>query len=468
MRTKSFVAALVAFAVSVTGNVAAFASPVQVQQKMRRQKSAVPNQYIVKLRDGISKADIRLMADELKLQNLAIRQLYSQVFNGFSIRLSADQAQKLSQDERVEYVEEDALLSLNQVAVSPCGTAASDGHIPTCVSQQTPSWDLDRLDQPTATLDSLYTQNGTGKNVNVYVMDTGILTTHPDFQGRATAVYDAINDGNGGTDCNGHGTFAAGLVGGYEYGVAKEANLKSVRVLDCSGSGTASDIIAAIDWISANAPVPSIVNMSLGGGGNASLDSAVETAIGLGFIYVVAAGNDNIDVSEVSPARVPSAITVGAIDTLDNVADFSNYGTLVDYYVPGVDILSDYTGDTGRGIGSGTSFAAPLVAGLLAVQLELATDPNLAAQAADDILGTNGLASLDVDPSSTGSSGSSELGASNIGKLKNFNIGKLKNFNIGKLKNFNIGKLKNFNIGKLKNFNIGKIKNFNIGKIKSF
>jgi subtilisin family serine protease len=460
MRAKSFVIALMAFAMSITGNVATSASPVQVLQKLRYHKSAVPNRYIVKFREGISKSDIRLMADELKLQNLPIRKLFSRVFNGFSIRLSAEQAQKLSQDERVEYVEEDAVLSLNQVAVSPCGTAASDGHIPNCVSQQAPSWDLDRLDQPTAPVDSLYAQTGTGKNVNVYVVDTGILTTHADFQGRATAVYNAINDGNGDTDCNGHGTFSAGLIGGHVYGVAKEVNLKSVRVLDCSGSGTVSDVIAAIDWISANAPVPSIVNMSLGGGANAALDSAVENAISLGFIYVVAAGNDNIDVTEVSPARVPSAITVGAIDTLDNVADFSNYGNLVDYYVPGVDVISDYTGDTGRGIGSGTSFAAPLVAGLFAVQLELAANPTLAVQAANDILGANGLASLDVDPSSTGASGSLGLGASNIGKLKNFNIGKLKNFNIGKLKNFNIGKLKNFNIGKLKNFNIGKIKNF--------
>jgi hypothetical protein len=460
MRAKKFAVACMALVLSLAGTTSVLAAPVQGQSKMRYQKSAVPNQYIVKFRDDISKSDIRLMANELKLQNLPIRQLYSRAFNGFSIRLSAEQAQKLSQDERIEYVEEDAVLSLKEVAVSPCGTAASDGHIPNCVSQSLPAWDLDRLDQSTATLDSLYTQRGTGKNVNVYVMDTGILTTHADFQGRASAVYDAINDGNGGTDCNGHGTFSAGLIGGYEYGVAKEVNLKSVRVLDCNGSGTTSGVIAAIDWISANAPVPSIVNMSLGGEANSSLDSAVENAIGLGFIYVVAAGNDNIDVAEVSPARVPSAITVGAIDNLDNVADFSNYGTLVDYYVPGVEVLSDYTGDTGRGIGSGTSFAAPLVSGLLAVQLELAVDPNLAADAADDILGANGLASLDVDPSSTGSSGSSGLGATNIGRFKCFNIGKIKNFNIGKIKNFNIGKIKNFNIGKIKNFNIGKIKNF--------
>jgi subtilisin family serine protease len=460
MRTKKFAIAGMALALSIAGNTSVLASPVPGQQKMHFQRGAIPNRYIVKFRDGIIKADIRLMADELKLQNLPIRHLYSRAFNGFSIRLSAEQAQKLSQDERVEYVEEDAVLSVNQVAVSPCGAAASDGHIPTCVSQQAPSWNLDRLDQVATPLDSLYTQNGTGKNVNVYVMDTGILTTHPDFQGRASAVYNAINDGNGATDCNGHGTFSAGLIGGYQYGVAKEVNLKSVRVLDCSGSGTTSDIIAAIDWISANAPVPSIVNMSLGGSANSSIDSAVEHAINLGFIYVVAAGNDNIDVSEVSPARVPSAITVGAIDNLDNVADFSNYGTLVDYYVPGVDLLSDYTGDTGRGVASGTSFAAPLVAGLFAVQLELALDPALAIQAARDILVANGLASVDVDPSSIGSSGASGLGATNIGKIKAFNIGKIKAFNIGKIKAFNIGKIKAFNIGKIKAFNIGKIKAF--------
>ncbi len=452
MRTKKLVIACLALAMSVAGNLPVLASPIQGSSKLHRQKRAVPNQYIVKFRDDISKAEIRQIADGLKLRNLPVLHLYSRALNGFAIRLSAQQAQDLSQDERVEYVEEDAAMALKEVAASPCSTVAGDGHIPTCISQQPPSWDLDRMDQSTATLDTLYTQTGTGKNVNVYVVDTGILTTHPDFQGRATAVYDAINDGNGGTDCNGHGTFSAGLIGGYEYGVAKEANLKSVRVLDCSGSGTTSGVIAAIDWISTNAPIPSIVNMSLGGDANTSLDSAVENAISLGFIYVIAAGNDNIDVANVSPARVSSAITVGSIDSLDNVADFSNYGTLVDFYVPGVDVLSDYLGETGRGIGSGTSFSAPLVAGMFAVQLELSQDPTVAAQTAANILEANAFGNLEVDPSSTGSTDPSGIGATNIGKIKNFNIGNLKNFNIGKIKNFNIGKIKNFNIGKIKNF----------------
>ncbi|MBC7882717.1 MAG: S8 family peptidase [Anaerolineae bacterium] len=428
MRTKKFVITCLAIVISVTGNLPVLASPVQGQSKLHRQKRAVAGQYIVKFRDDISKAEIRQIADGLNLRNLPVLHLYSRAFNGFAIRMSAEQAQDLSQDGRVEYVEEDAVMALTEVAAAPCSTAAGDGHIPTCISQQTPTWDLDRMDQSTTTLDSLYTQTGTGKNVNVYVMDTGILTTHPDFQGRATAVYDAINDGNGGTDCNGHGTFSAGLIGGYEYGVAKEANLKSVRVLDCSGGGTTSGVIAGIDWISTNAPISSIVNMSLGGDANTPLDTAVENAISLGFIYVVAAGNNNIDVAEVSPARVSSAITVGSIDSLDNVADFSNYGTLVDYYVPGVDVISAYTGETGRAIGSGTSFSAPLVAGLFAVQLELALDPMVGAQTAANILEANAFGNLAVDPDSTGSSDPSGIAATNIGKLKNFNIGKLKNF----------------------------------------
>jgi subtilisin family serine protease len=452
MDTKKLVIACLALAISTSGNVPILASPVQEQPKLRHQKRAVPDQYIVKFRDDVSKTEIRQIADGLSLRNLPVLHLYSRAFNGFAIRLSAEQAQDLSQDERVEYVEEDSVMALQEVAAAPCSTEAGDGHVPTCISQQLPSWDLDRMDQSTSTLDTLYTQTGTGKNVNVYVMDTGILTTHPDFQGRATAVYDAINDGNGGTDCNGHGTFSAGLIGGYEYGVAKEANLKSVRVLDCLGGGTTSGVIAGIDWISANAPIPSIVNMSLGGDANMSLDNAVENAISLGFVYVVAAGNEDIDVAGVSPARVPSAITVGSIDNLDNVADFSNYGTLVDYYVPGVDVISTYTGETGRGIGSGTSFSAPLVAGMFAVQLELSSDPTVAVQTAANILAANAFGNLDVDPDSSGSSDPSDIGATNIGRLKNFNIGRLKNFNIGRLKNFNIGRLKNFNIGKIKTF----------------
>jgi hypothetical protein len=434
MRAKICLLAGLALALLATGSAPTLAqeaaSPIG-QQKLRLQRRAIPNRYIVKFRDGITKPEIAQIAKDLGARNRPILHLYKQTLNGFAIRLSVQQAQELAQDDRVEFVEEDAKMSLRQVALVPCSTTASDGHTPNCASQTAPAWDLDRLNQSTSTLDSSYTQVGTGKSVNVYVVDTGILTTHSDFQGRATAVYDAINDGNGGTDCNGHGTFAAGLIGGSLYGVAKEANLKSVRVLDCNGEGTASDIIAAIDWITTNAPRPSVVNMSLGGAANSSLDTAVQNSISAGYVYVVAAGNDNVDASEVSPARVPSAFTVGARDNLDNRADFSNYGSLVDFYLPGVDVYSDFNNSTtGQATGSGTSFAAPLVAGLFAVQLEWNLDLTVATQAVTNSLNANGLGATIPNPGSSGSSGSTGLGASNIGKIKNFNIGKIKNFGV--------------------------------------
>lgn len=434
MRSKFFLLAAIALSLTAFGSAPALAqeaaSPVG-RQKLRLQRRAIPNRYIVKFREGITKSEITQIAKDLGARNRPILHLYKQALNGFAIRLSPQQAEELAQDERVEYVEEDARMSVNQVDLAPCSSTASDGHTPNCVSQTVPSWNLDRLNQSTPTLDSSYTQVGTAKNVNVYVMDTGILTTHTDFQGRATAAYDAINDGNGGTDCNGHGTFVAGLIGGSTYGVAKEVNLKSVRVLDCTGEGTVSDIIAAIDWITTNAPIPSVVNMSLGGAANISLDTAIQNGISAGYVYVLAAGNDNIDVSSVSPARVPAAITVGARDTQDSQAIFSNYGNFVDFYLPGIDVYSDFNNsNTGQATGSGTSFSAPLVAGLFAIQLEWNLDLTVATQAITNSLNANGLGATFINGSSSSPGGSTGYGSTNIGKLKTFNIGKLKNFSL--------------------------------------
>jgi aqualysin 1 len=394
------------------------------QQKLRHQRSAVPNQYIVKFHDGITKAEIRQIAKEFGVRKRPVLHLYKQALNGFAIRLSEQEAREFSQDDRVEYIEEDSLFSLNQVTTTACtGKPASDDHVPNCVTQQTPPAQLDRLGQTSSTLDSLYTQSGTGKNINVYIMDTGIQTTHTDFQGRATAVYDAIKDGNGSTDCNGHGTFVAGLVGGYVYGVAKEANLRSVRVLDCSGNGSTSNIIAAIDWISANAPKPSVVNMSFGGAASSSLDNAVQQAISLDYVYVVAAGNNSTDVSNVSPARVSSAYTVGSRDSQGNRSSFSNYGGAVDYYLPGENVYSTFIGSTtAQAVGSGTSFSAPLVSGLFAVQLEWNPATKKSGQTVTSQLDSNDLGKSVESPTSTSAPTalSLEQTDTNIGRLKNF------------------------------------------------
>jgi hypothetical protein len=339
--------------------------------KMHRLRGAIPKQYIVVFRNEITKEEVRQIAKELKIRRRRILQEYTNVLNGFAIQLTEQEAKLLSQDERVEYVQEDGLYTVNQVSLQSCKTAAADGHVPKCVSQQTVPWNIDRLNQTSTTLDNKFTWSGTGKNVNVYVVDTGIRTTHTEFQGRATSVYDAVKDGNGSRDCNGHGTFVAGLIGGYTYGIAKEVKLNSVRVLDCSGNGSSSNIIAGINWITANAQRPAVVNISFGGARNDAIDNAIMKSIDSGIVYIVAAGNDNVDASNISPARVPQALTIGALDQGQHRAGFSNYGGVVDFYLPGVGVYSAFsTSNTAQALSSGTSMAAPIAAGMAAVALE--------------------------------------------------------------------------------------------------
>jgi len=294
--------------------------------RFQRIRHAIPNQYIVAFHDGVTWEEVRQIASEYKRRNRRILHMYGKVLNGFAIRLSEQEALELSQDARVQYVQEDALMSASQTAITNCGNyPGSDGHLLKCVSQSTAPWHLDRMNYYYTAPDAKFNIIGTGKNINAYVVDTGILTTHSEFQGRATAVYNAIGDSNGSTDCNGHGTFVAALIGGNKYGVAKQANLRSVRVLDCSGNGSSSNIIAGINWITSNAVRPAVVNISFGGAGNTSVDNAVTSSINSGgLIYVIAAGNNNVDVSTVSPARVASALTIGATDQNQYRAGFSN------------------------------------------------------------------------------------------------------------------------------------------------
>ena len=259
-----------------------------------------------------------------------------------------------------------------------------------------PSWGLDRIDATDTPLNNSYKYVSTGNSSYVYVIDTGIYSGHSDFAGRVTSGYSAISDGNGSEDCNGHGTHVAGTIAGSTYGVAKSTRVVAVRVLDCAGSGYSSSVVAGINWVVQSHPGGAgIINMSLGGSANTAIDSAVADATAAGLTVVVAAGNSSTDACSSSPARAPSALTIGAIDRTDAQAPYSNYGSCVDLWAPGTNITSPWVGGSSatRTI-SGTSMATPHVAGL-AARLAQAF-PGISNSAIVSKLSTNNSSSLAV------------------------------------------------------------------------
>ena len=256
-----------------------------------------------------------------------------------------------------------------------------------------PSWGLDRVDS--ATLDDSYKYISEGAGEYVYVIDTGVYAGHSDFGGRVQSGYDAVNDGNGTNDCNGHGTHVSGTIAGNKYGVAKSATIVAIRVLDCSGSGWTSSVVAGINWAIASHPGGAgIINMSLGGLANSAVDTAVKAATDAGLVVVVAAGNSSDNACNYSPARAPSALTIGAIDRTNATAGYSNYGSCVDMWAPGSQITSaGISGSTSSATMSGTSMASPHVAGLAARIMQ--ARPGVSAAAITDVLTA---ASLTNDP----------------------------------------------------------------------
>ena len=341
-----------AMALGVTANVNA--------AELRFSKKPVQGQYIVVLKENVAALSnessraprvSELASRMATLHGVKVTRSFNHALRGFVVTANDRALARLLMDDRVAYVEE-------------------DGYMYASATQTGATWGIDRVDQRALPLDSSYTYNTNASNVHAYIIDTGVLGTHTQFTGRMGNGYTAITDANGTNDCNGHGTHVAGTVGGTTYGVAKGVIIHPVRVLGCTGSGTNSGVIAGMDWVTANHVKPAVANMSLGGGASTATDDAVARMTAAGVVVAVAAGNDNGDACSYSPARAASAITVGSTANTDARSSFSNFGSCLDIYAPGSNILSAwYTSTSATNTISGTSMASPHVAGAAALYL---------------------------------------------------------------------------------------------------
>ncbi|MDA0171325.1 S8 family peptidase [Solirubrobacter taibaiensis] len=348
----------------------ASASAADGQIRGENAKNAIEDSYIVVLDDDVAKSKASKVINTLTDEHDAdLNYRYTSSVQGFAAEMTREEALELSEDPTVAYVEQDR-------TVKALGTQAP-----------TPSWGLDRLDQRDLPLNNSFTYPNTGAGVTAYIIDTGIRTSHSDFGGRASWGVNTTGDGNN-TDCNGHGTHVAGTVGGSQYGVAKGVKLIAVKVLTCSGSGSYSGVMAGVDWVTNHHPAgqPAVANMSLGGyGANTSVENAVRNSIADGVTYAIASGNSNDNACNYTPARVDEAITVNSTNSGDARSYFSNWGTCTDIFAPGESITSAWhTSDTATNTISGTSMAAPHVAG--AAALVLGASPQATPQAVRDRL----------------------------------------------------------------------------------
>ncbi|MGW5054859.1 S8 family serine peptidase [Actinokineospora sp. NPDC004072] len=372
------VASVAAGACALAAVVAA--SPATAQQAtgaIRAAANPVAGSYIVVFKDRDANAPaVNNKAFELAKQyGGQVKDTYTASIRGFAAKMDEAAAKRLAANPAVAYVEQDGYMSISD-------------------TQQNATWGIDRIDQRDLPLSGTYTYGNDGSSVNAYVIDTGVDARHADFEGRVTHGRDFIDSDNDSSDCQGHGTHVAGTIGSKTYGVAKKAKIVAVRVLNCQGTGQWSQIIGGIDWVASNHRKPAVANMSIGGSRASSVNDAVNRLINAGVVAVVAAGNDNADACNYSPASTPNAITVGATTRTDsrarpqdwNNVNGSNYGTCVDIFAPGTAIVST-TMNGSTGSMSGTSMASPHVAGAAALYLQ--ANPNATNQQVRDALVDN-------------------------------------------------------------------------------
>jgi subtilisin family serine protease len=353
---------------AVPGASAATPSPRTETAPLYRSDRAVPGQYIITLDKTLDPAQFAGKVGVAPLFS------YGKVLRGFASVLSAAQLDMVRKTAGVAAVEENATITASDLTASDlAGAAAGTTTVPgTTTAHRTQgglgravaaSWGLDRIDQHNLPLDQQFTTVGTGRGATAYIVDTGIDFQHSEFGGRAVPGYDAIGDGRNGQDCQGHGTHVAGTVGGATFGVARQARLVSVRVLNCSGQGTLAGVISGLDWVAANAQQPAVANASLGGSYSPALNQAADALSDAGVLPVVAAGNETQDACLVSPASADRVLTVGATDMTDHETDFSNYGRCVSLFAPGKAIVSAKLGGGSVAL-DGTSMASPHAAGV--------------------------------------------------------------------------------------------------------